>query len=103
MRKLSLAFFLFFASLTFKVFAAEQLVVMYSTSWCGHCKAAKAYLTSLHVEYTNYDIETSDIGKQKFQALKGKGVPLIFVGNERIDGFDKPALEKALKDHGLIG
>lgn len=102
MRKLYLAFFLLLLSLAFQTQAQEQLVVVYSTSWCGHCKNAKSYLNAMHVEFTNYDIETSEVGKQKYQALKGKGVPLIFVGNQRIDGFDKPALEKALKEYGLI-
>lgn len=100
MRKLMFSFI--FCVLSFPLFAAEQLVVLYTTSWCGHCKSVKTYLDNLHIEYTNYDIGTSDIAQQKYQALHGIGVPLIFVGNRRIDGFNKAALEAALKDHGLI-
>ncbi len=100
MRKLM--FSLFFCLLSFPLFAAEQLVVLYTTSWCSHCKAVKAYLNNLHIDYTNYDIEASDIAWQKYEALDGIGVPLIFVGNHRIDGFNKAALEAALKDYGLI-
>lgn len=80
----------------------EKPVVLYGTSWCSHCKNARAYLRSLNVEFTDYDIETSEIAKKKFTALKGKGVPLIFVGTVRIDGFNQKALEKALRDNGLI-
>ncbi len=98
----NIAFTLFFFLLSFHAFAAEQLVVIYTTSWCGHCKSVKTYLNNLQIPFTNYDIETSDIGKQKFTALKGKGVPLIFVGSDRIDGFDKVALEKALINQGLL-
>ncbi|MBN9289211.1 MAG: hypothetical protein BGO43_09900 [Gammaproteobacteria bacterium 39-13] len=80
----------------------EKPVVLYGTSWCSHCKNARAYLRSLNVEFTDYDIENSEIAKKKYTALKGKGVPLIFVGTIRIDGFNKKELEKALRDNGLI-
>ncbi len=93
----------FLLSLTFQAYAdSEKLVVVYGTSWCGHCKNARAYLTSQNVEFTEYDIETSEIGAQKFQALNGYGVPLIYVGSERIEGFKKAQLESALISYGLI-
>ncbi len=101
MRK-SLCLFLFILSFCFQAFAAENIVIIYSTSWCGHCKQAKNYLDSKNIEYTNYDIGTSDIARKKFNALNGRGVPLIYVGNERIEGFHKEALENSLKAHGLL-
>lgn len=80
----------------------EKPVVLYGTSWCSHCKNARAYLDSLGIEYTDYDIEASTIAKQKYLALKGKGVPLIFVGSVRIDGFNPKQIEQALHQQGLL-
>jgi glutaredoxin len=59
---------------------------MYSATWCGYCKRAKAYLAKKGIGYTNVDIDTAD-GRAAFaQAGKG-GVPLLFAGNRRIRGF----------------
>lgn len=80
----------------------EKPVVLYGTSWCSYCKSARAYLRSHNIEFTDYDIETSEIAQKKFKALKGKGVPLIFVGKVRIDGYDEKTLEKALRANGLL-
>ncbi len=100
-RTLLLVVFLF--SLTFQAYGdTEKVVVVYGTSWCGHCKNARAYLTSHNIDFTDYDIDTSDIGKQKFTALNGHGVPLIYVGTQRIEGFKKAQLETALISYGLI-
>lgn len=86
----------------FQAFAGSQLVVVYSTSWCGHCKSTKNYLQAKKIEFTNCDIESSLVCKQQFNALNGYGVPLIYVGETRIEGFDKNAIEKALIAYGLL-
>jgi hypothetical protein len=33
---------------------------------------------------------------QRFKSLNGRGVPLIFVGDTRIAGFNKPLLKNLL-------
>lgn len=82
--------------------AKEKAVVLYSTSWCTYCKQVREYLKSEGVAYTEYDIESSDEAKRKFQAVKGQGVPLIFVGQTRLDGFDRNDLHAALVKQGLL-
>lgn len=82
--------------------AKEKTVVLYSTSWCTYCKQVREYLKSEGVAFTEYDIESSDEAKRKFQAAKGQGVPLIFVGQTRLDGFDRANLHAALVKQGLL-
>lgn len=82
--------------------AKEATVVLYGTTWCTYCKQVREYLKSQNISFTDYDIENSEEGKRKFQAANGEGVPLIFVGNTRLDGFDRTNLNNALKQHGLI-
>ncbi|MBI2791785.1 MAG: glutaredoxin family protein [Gammaproteobacteria bacterium] len=90
-------------SLSHQVYAsAEKAVVVYGTSWCSYCKKTRQYFEEHHIEYTDYDIETSDIAKQKFQALKGKYVPLIIIGTERIEGFHVETIQQALLNQGLM-
>lgn len=90
------------ALLSSPIQAKETDVVLYSTSWCGYCKQVRAYLNAEGISFKDYDIENSDEGKRKFQEANGQGVPLIFVGSTRLDGFDRNNLQAALQQHGLL-
>lgn len=68
-------------------------VRMYSASWCGVCKQARSYFTRNHIPFTEYDVEQSDKGRRDFKALHGSGVPIILVGNQRMNGFDAGSFE----------
>ena len=69
-------------------------VVMYSATWCGFCKKAKAYFDAEGIPYTEYDIENSRKGRNDYKRLKGTGVPIILVDDERMNGFSKGKFEK---------
>ena len=62
-------------------------VVMYSTTWCGVCKKAKRYFQSKNIPYTEYDIEKSEKAAREFKKLRGRGVPVILIGDRRMNGF----------------
>ena len=68
--------------------------------WCGYCKKAKAYLAKRRVPFEELDVETSDRGRNEFAQLGGRGVPLILVGSQRMDGFDAGGLEAMLAAAG---
>jgi hypothetical protein len=61
---------------------------------------AKAYLAGKDIYFSEYDVETSDIGKQEYRRLGGKGVPIILVGKQRMDGFSSSRLDRMLKNVG---
>lgn len=67
--------------------AKAATVVIYTTSWCGVCKRAKAYFHAEGIPYQEYDIEKSRKGKSDYQRLEGKGVPIIMVNDKRLNGF----------------
>jgi glutaredoxin len=69
-------------------------VVMYSASWCGVCKKARRYFESEGIRYMEYDVENSTRGKAEFRKLGGKGVPVILVGKQRMNGFSVDGFEK---------
>jgi glutaredoxin-like YruB-family protein len=75
--------------------AAKQVVV-YTTSHCPYCVKAKQYLTQKGVRYREVDIERSITGKDEYRRLGGNGVPLIMVGNKKVDGFDPDQLDRLL-------
>ena len=76
--------------------ASSKKVVIYTTSWCPACKAAKQYLNEKGISYQEIDVEKSPDGRQAFQHLGGTGVPLIVVGDKTMTGFNPSALDAML-------
>ncbi len=78
--------------------ASRKRVIMYSTSWCGYCKKAKAYFINKKIKYTEYDIEKSAKGRADYNKLNGRGVPIILIGQKRMNGFSVERFDKLYKD-----
>ena len=68
-------------------------VVMYATSWCPYCRKARTYFRENRIAYTEYDIEKDRSAKRRYDAMGGRGVPVILVGDKRLDGFDVGGFE----------
>ncbi|MEZ5542178.1 MAG: DUF4124 domain-containing protein [Pseudomonadota bacterium] len=76
------------------VFDNGDQVVMYSAAWCGVCKKAKRYFEAEHIPFTEYDVETSARGQRDFKRLGGRGVPIILIGAQRLNGFTPASFER---------
>lgn len=79
----------------------QPKIVLYSVSWCPHCKAAKEYLTRNNIPFINRDVELDDAAMNDLtKKYKSQGVPVIVIGNDEVvlKGFDQQKFEKALKD-----
>ncbi len=68
--------------------ASVKQIKMYATSWCGYCKMARSYFAKNNIPYTEYDIEKNRQAKSEYDSFGGKGVPVIFIGQERMNGFN---------------
>jgi glutaredoxin len=79
---------------------AKAPVKMLATSWCGYCRKARAYLNSRGIPFEELDVEKTAQGKQEYRALQGRGVPIILVGNQRMNGYDQGRLEAMLRAGG---
>ncbi len=69
-------------------------VIMLSADWCGVCKKAKRYFRRNGIRFTELDIEKSTKGKRLYQKLGARGVPVILVGRERMNGFSEAGFER---------
>lgn len=67
-------------------------VVLYMATWCGYCKAAKAYLAQKSIAYRELDIDTP-AGKTAFTQIGGRGVPVLLAQGQRINGFSPQAYD----------
>ena len=64
------------------------MIKVYTTQTCMYCHALMDWLDRMGVEYTEVDAtKEPDI----------KAVPVTEINGERIEGFDRPAIKKALK------
>lgn len=72
-------------------------VVAYSTPTCHFCQMAKEFFKENNIEYTDYDVST-DLEKRKEMIEKSgqMGVPVIYINDEMMIGFDKDKLSIAL-------
>lgn len=75
-------------------------VKLYTTAWCGYCKKARAYLKARNIPFEDIDVETTDRGRREFRDINGNGVPVIFVGDQRMNGYDQGGLQNMLKAAG---
>ncbi|VAW51659.1 hypothetical protein MNBD_GAMMA06-366 [hydrothermal vent metagenome] len=75
----------------------KDKVVIYTTERCGYCKKAKQYFRDNNIAYIDYDVEKSRTGKRDYKLLKGKAVPIIIVGDKRMNGFSVPRFAKLYK------
>ena len=72
-------------------------IVMYSTSWCPHCREAEQYFAQKSIPYQEFDVEKSQEAAQEFMRLGGGGVPMIVINGEKINGFSADWVEQHLK------
>ena len=76
---------------------ANAKVVLYATDWCGYCKRTRRFLDSKGIRYTEFDIEKDAAGRKAYEALGGRGIPLIDVNGTLIRGFSEEQILAALK------
>ena len=68
------------------------MIKIYTTPTCAYCHALMSWLDEKGILY------------QEIDAMNEEGisaVPVTEIGDERIVGFDRPAIKKALKAEGL--
>ena len=70
-------------------------VILYATEWCGYCAKARELLAADGISYREIDIEKDSAGRQAYQALGGRGVPLLDVRGQSVRGYNPEAIRAA--------
>ncbi|MDR1196816.1 MAG: glutathione S-transferase N-terminal domain-containing protein [Candidatus Nomurabacteria bacterium] len=79
----------------------NKKVIVYSTDYCAYCKQAKAYLKSKGVDFEEKNIEQDETANKELMDKIGgafRGVPVLDIGGELLQGFDRSHINMALEN-----
>jgi len=77
-------------------------VILYSTSWCSACRAAREYFTQKQIPFLEKDIEKENgaaeelLQKAKVAGIPTSGVPIIDINGTLMQGFDPQRVDALL-------
>lgn len=75
----------------------QKNVVVYSTPTCHFCHMAKDFFEENNVAFTDYDVATDMEKRKELVEKSGQlGVPVIFIGDDMVIGFDEPKIKELL-------
>lgn len=75
-------------------------IVLYSLSTCPFCHKAKELLDKRNVRYVERVIDKDEVARKEADGLKIKSVPVIYIGDQSMRGFDEAKLVELLEKHG---
>ena len=65
-------------------------VVIYTTSYCSYCRAAKALLSSKNIPFEEVDVTDNRERRDEMEKLSNRRtVPQIFINGVAVGGFDE--------------
>jgi len=77
---------------------AQKQVVIYSTPTCHFCEAAKNFFNQNKIAYIDYNVQDDHEKAREMVERSGQmGVPVIFIDDEMVIGFDEPRLRELLE------
>ncbi len=75
----------------------EKTVTIYTTPTCHFCQMSKEFFKENNVAYAEHDVANDPAMRQEMIEKSGQmGVPVIFVGDDMVIGFDKRRLSELL-------
>lgn len=78
-------------------------IIVYSTTTCPYCVMVKEWLKQKKIDFIDYNVGSNQTkAKEMIQKSGQMGVPVIEINGKIIIGFDKPAIEDALKKNKLM-
>lgn len=72
-------------------------VMLYSTTDCGYCRLVKKFMYDHRICYTEKVTDLDGQALVEYHQMKGLGVPLLIIGEQRLDGFNQEWMEEQLK------
>jgi len=72
-------------------------ILLFTTPTCSYCTIAKRYFRENKIRFREIDVSKNEAAARDLQRKTGQtGVPVIFINNRPIVGFDKAKINKML-------
>ncbi|MEK7602093.1 MAG: glutaredoxin domain-containing protein [Patescibacteria group bacterium] len=75
----------------------QKPVTIYTTPTCHFCQMSKEFFKANNVAYTEYNVAADAEKRAEMIEKSGqRGVPVIYIGDEMVIGFDKKRFDELL-------
>lgn len=71
-------------------------IKIYSSSTCTNCTAVKEYIKEKGYDYEEKNVSLDSEAKKELLSMGYMGVPVIFIDDEVVVGFNRSKLEELL-------
>ena len=71
-------------------------IILYTMSNCPHCQTAKRYLVEKNIPFRLCNVKTA-AGQKEFAKLNLRGVPVLKVGDQILNGFNIKSFNQLYK------
>ena len=78
----------------------QPRITLYSAPGCAHCRQARKYPQEQGLRFQEFDVQRNARAGKELQRMGARGVPVIMVGEQRIDGFQPRLIASALRRAG---
>ncbi len=75
----------------------DKKIVVFTSDTCGYCHMVKDYLNEINVAFEERNVSSDKAARKELMSKGFMGVPIIYVDDEIIQGFDKNKLDELLK------
>lgn len=79
--------------------AAPGDIVLYGNDHCGYCKRAQQHMQNRGIPYVYKDVETDSQAEAEWRAHRARGVPVILIGDQVLQGFSAASFDKAYRNY----
>lgn len=69
-------------------------VVIFTIDFCPACLGAKQWFRDNDITFHELNIEQSEAAAERFRQIGGRGIPLILVDGQRLQGFSPEAFRR---------
>lgn len=78
-------------------------IVLFGTSTCPYCAQLRDYLAERQVPFVDLVVDMDNTASELYAELGARTVPVLLVGNTRINGFSREHIDPVLNAYPAIG
>lgn len=81
----------------------ENKIIVYGAEWCAFCHHAMRYFDSIKVKYTYKNVDHDQQALKDCVEKSGQtGIPVLDIDGDIVVGFNRPAIDQALRAKKLM-